>query len=303
MSTPVAIFAVGVGLMAPILWATLGELVMEKAGVLNIGIEGVMLLAAFAAATGYKVTGSLAVGIAFAVGAGIACGIVLCILYVRLGTDQVVTGIMFNVFAFGLTATLYEQYLGTNVATTLPDVKIPLLGDLPALGDILFNQNLLIYAAFLAGPAVWFLLRKTWYGLHLQSVGESPQAAEAAGLDVWRTRYPAVMIGSVLTALGGATLVASTSGGFVINITNGRGFIALAVVVLIQWRPLYAVFGALLFGVAQSMQFQAQSIAFLDSIPSDFILMLPYVVTIVAVILVRGSRYPAACGVPYKRHA
>ena len=169
MSTPVAVFAIGVGLMAPILWATLGELVMEKAGVLNIGIEGVMLLAAFATATGYKVTGSLAVGVGFAIVTGLLCGLVLALLYVRLGTDQVVTGIMFNVFALGLTATLYEQYLGTNVARTLPDVKIPLLGDLPALGDILFNQNVLIYAAFLAGPAVWLLLRKTWYGLHLQA--------------------------------------------------------------------------------------------------------------------------------------
>jgi general nucleoside transport system permease protein len=303
MSTSVAIFAVGVSLMAPILWATLGELLMEKSGVLNVGIEGVMLLSAFAAATGYKETGDLEMGILFAVGAGALCGIVLALLYVRLGTDQVVTGIMFNVFAFGLTAALYEQYLGTNVATTLPDISIPGLSDIPALGEIFFEQNLLIYAAFLAGPALWFLLHKTWYGLHMQAAGEAPKAVESGGLDVWRLRYPAVIGGCILTGLGGATLVASTSGGFVLNITAGRGFIALAVVVLIQWKPLLAVAGALLFGVAQSLQFQAQSLGFLGDIPSDFILMLPYVATLVAVILVRGSRYPAACGVPFKRAA
>jgi simple sugar transport system permease protein len=303
MSTPVAIFAVGVSLMAPILWATLGELLMEKSGVLNVGIEGVMLLSAFAAAAGYKETGHLEMGIVFAVATGAVCGVLLAILYVRLGTDQVVTGIMFNVFAFGLTAALYEQYLGTNVATTLPDVAIPVLSSIPALGDIFFKQNLLIYAAFLSGPVLYYLLNKTWYGLHLQAAGEAPKAVESAGLDVWRVRYPAVILGCILVGLGGATLVASTSGGFVLNITAGRGFIALAVVVLIQWKPLLALAGALLFGVAQSLQFQAQSLGPLGDIPSDFILMLPYVVTLVAVILVRGSRYPAACGVPFKRAA
>jgi simple sugar transport system permease protein len=147
------------------------------------------------------------------------------------------------------------------------------------------------------------LLQKTWFGLSVRATGEAPRAVEAAGLNVLRLRYPAVILGCVLISLGGATLVASTSGGFVLGITAGRGFIALAVVVLVQWKPLLAVLGALLFGVAQSLQFQAQSLGPLADIPSEFILMLPYLVTILAVVIARGSRYPAAVGVPFRRHA
>jgi general nucleoside transport system permease protein len=299
VNTAVAVLAGGVLLMAPVLWATLGELVVEQSGVLNIGVEGVMLLAAFAAAWGYKATGSLYVGISWAIGAGLACGIVLSLFYVRLGADQVVTGIMFNVFALGLTTTLYSRYLGTNVATTLPDVRIPGLGNIPWVGDVFFHQNILVYAAILTAPVVLYLLQHTWFGLYVRASGELPRAVESVGLDVWKIRYPAVILACILTALGGATLVASTTGGFVIGITAGRGFLALAVVVLSRWNPLVAILGALLFGVAQSLQFQAASLGPLERVPSDFILMFPYVVTILAVAFARGSRYPAACAVPY----
>ena len=300
MNVTVSIFTIGVGLLAPILWAALGEVIVEQSGVLNVGIEGVMLIGAFAAAIGYRFGGGLYVGLLCAIGSGLACGLVLVFPYVRLGADQIVTGIVFNVFALGLTTTLYEKYLGGGTAATFPDLEIPGLGDIPWLGEILFRHNFLVYAAFLAAPVVFYLVRRTWFGLYARAAAEHPRAVESAGLDVWRLRYPSVVLGCTLPAVGGATLVLSTSGGFVPGMTEGRGFIALAVVVLARWNPFGVILGCLLFGVAQALQFQVQNLGPLADVPSDFVLAFPYVVTILAVVFARGSRYPAACGVPYR---
>ena len=300
MSVTVSVFASGVSLMAPILWAALGELISEESGVLNVGIEGVMLIGCFVSAIGYRFGGSLYAGLACAIGGGIVCGVVLCVPYVRLGADQIVTGIVFNLLAFGLTTTLYEKYLGGGVASAFPDLKIPGLGDLPWLGTILFRHNFLVYAAFLAAPVVFYLVRRTWFGLYARMVSEHPRAAEAAGLNVWALRYPAVILGCTLTAVGGATFVLTTSGGFVPGMTNGRGFIALAVVVLARWNPFGVILGCLLFGATQALQFQQQNIPLLRDVHSDFVLAFPYVVTILAVVFARGSRYPAAIGIPYR---
>jgi ABC-type uncharacterized transport system permease subunit len=300
VNVTVSIFTIGVALMAPILWAALGEVIVEQSGVLNIGIEGVMLIGAFGAAIGYRYGGSLYVGLLVAIGAGVLCGLVLLLPYVRLGADQIVTGIVFNAFALGLTTTLYQKYLGGGVADTFADLKIPGLGDIPWLGEILFAHNFLVYAAFLAAPVVFYLVQRTWFGLYARAASEHPRAAEAAGLNVWQLRYPAVVLGCTLTAIGGATLVLSTSGGFVPGMTEGRGFIALAVVVLARWNPFVVLLACLLFGVAQALQFQVQNLGPLADVPSDFVLAFPYVVTILAVVFARGSRYPAACGVPYR---
>jgi general nucleoside transport system permease protein len=300
VNATVSIFTIGVALMAPILWAALGELVVEQSGVLNVGIEGVMLIGAFGAAIGYRFGGSLYYGLLVAIGSGVACGIGLALSYVRLGADQIVTGIVFNVFALGLTTTLYEKYLGGGVANTLPDVKIPWLGDIPKLGKIFFDQNVLVYAAFLSAPAVFYVIRHTWFGLYARFAGEHPRAVESAGLDVWRLRYPAVVLGCTLTAVGGATLVLSTSGSYVPRMTEGRGFIALAVVVLARWNPFGVILGCLVFGVARAIQFEVQDLGPLADVPNDIVLSFPYLLTIAAVVFARGSRYPAACGVPYR---
>jgi simple sugar transport system permease protein len=294
------VFSIGIALMAPILWAALGEVIIEQAGVLNIGIEGVMLIGAFSAAIGYRYLHGLTYGLILSLGAGAVCGIVLSLLYVRLGTDQIVTGILFNLLALGFTSTLYSKYLGGGVVSIFPDLKIPVLGDIPWLGTILFRHNFLVYASFLAAPVVFYLVSNTWFGLYARAASEHPRAAETAGLNVWRLRYPAVILGCVLTSVGGATLVLSTSGGFVDGLTEGRGFIALAVVVLARWNPFAVIAGCVLFGVAQALQFQVQNLGPLSHIPSDFVLMFPYAITIVAVIAARGSRYPAACGIPYR---
>lgn len=301
MSPGTTVFAIGVSLMAPILWAALGELVVEQSGVLNIGIEGVMLIGAFCAALGYRYLGGLTVGVLVAAASGVLCGIVLAVLYVRLGTDQIVTGILFNIFALGFTTTLYSKYLGGGVAATLPNIKIPGLASIPFLGAVLFQQNWLVYASVLAAPIVFYILRGTWFGLYARGAAEHPQAVETAGVNVWRVRYPAVVIGCVFAAIGGAVIVVSTSGGFVPGLTSGRGYIALAVIVLARWNPFASVAACILFGVAQALQFESQNLGVLSHIPSDFVLSIPYLVTILAVIAARGSRYPAATGIPFQR--
>jgi general nucleoside transport system permease protein len=302
MDTTVTVLSLGVALMVPLLWASLGELITEQAGVLNVGVEGVMLIGSFGMALGLNKGSSLWVGLVVALGMGLACGLTLAILYVRLGTDQIVTGILFNVAAFGMTTTLAEKYVPASQVASLSNLKIPGLGDIPRLGDIFFDQNLLGYAAFVAAPIVFYVVRCTWFGLYARSASEHPKATESAGLNVWALRYAAVIIGCGLVGIGGAALT-NVAGGFVAGGTNGRGFIALAIVVLGRWNPFAVVGGALLFGVCVSLAQEAQSIPGIDHIPASFLLMLPYVVTIVAVVFARGSRYPTAIGVPYRPSA
>ena len=299
MNTTVTVLSLGVALMVPLLWAALGELVTEQAGVINVGVEGVMLIGSFGMALGLKGRSSLALGLAVALAMGLACGVVLSILYVRLGTDQIVTGILFNVAALALTTTLAQKYVPINKVRSFRNLKIPGLGDIPRLGDILFNQNVLVYAALIAAPVVFYVVRRTWFGLYARSAAEHPRAAEAAGLNVWSLRYVAVIIGCGLVAIGGAALT-NVAGAFIPGGTNGRGFIALAIVVLGRWNPFAVVGGALLFGVCVSLAQEAQSIPGIEHIPASFLLMSPYVVTIIAVIFARGSRYPPAIGVPYR---
>jgi ABC-type uncharacterized transport system permease subunit len=293
------VFSLGVALMIPMLWAAYGETLMEKAGVLNVGIEGVMLIGAFAAALGVSKAGGIYAGLGFAILAGLLSGAVLALLYVRLGTDQIVTGIMFNIFAFGLTTTLAVEFLGATRVTAFSQFEIPGLSKIPFFGDVLFNQNVLAYAAFLAAPLVFYVLHRTWYGLYARASSEYPRAAEAAGLDVWRLRYIA---GCVLTSVGGAALF-SSSGGFVSGLTDGRGFIALAIVILARWNPYWILAASLLFGVSEALQFQADRLGPLGDVPPDLLVMIPYVVTILAVVLARASRYPPAVGVPYRPSA
>jgi general nucleoside transport system permease protein len=294
------LFTLGIALMVPMLFAALGELIIEKSGVLNVGIEGVLLIGAFGAAVGVNYgDGSIWIGLLVAIGAGLVCGIVLALLYVRLGTDQIVTGIMFNILAFGLTTTLAAKYVHASQSAHFPDWKIPVLHDIPGIGNVLFDQDLLVYGSIVVAALAFYLTRRTWFGLYARAASEFPSAAESAGLNVWRLRYVAVIIGCVLTAVGGAELFAN-SGGFVAGYTNGRGFIALAIVVLARWNPLVVVAASLLFGVAQALQFEADKLGFLSDFPPHVLIALPYILVLAAVVFARGSRYPAAVGIPFR---
>ena len=295
----IAFLVTGFQLAIPILFASLGETLMEQSGVLNIGIEGVMLIGAFVTALTTINGGSIPMAILAGIGSGVLMGMVLSLLYVRLGLDQVVTGLMFNLFAFGFTALLHGIWIGGKIGGTLENLDLPLVRDIPWLGEILGRQNAMFYFAIAMSFIVFVLLRKTWLGLYIRAVGEQPSAAESSGLDVWKLRYTAVIFGAVLTAFAGSALVLSSSGGFVPGLTSGRGFIALAVVVVARWNPLVVALVALLFGMAQGLQFLAGRIGALADIPDQVWLSLPYVAAIAVLLQSRGIMYPKAVGVPY----
>jgi general nucleoside transport system permease protein len=296
----IAFFVIGIQLMVPIVFAALGEAVVEKSGVLNVGIEGVMLIGAFATAFIGITRQSIVLSMATAVAVGALFGALLAYLYVSRGTDQIVTGLMFNIFAVGLTGTLHARYLAGQNGVTLQGINLPGVESIPWVGEIMGKQNAMLYLALALAVGVWFLLNRTWYGLYARSAGERPMAAESGGLDVRRLRYPAVIIGCALAALGGSALVLSTSGGFVPGMTAGRGFIAMGVVVLAKWRPRWIFIHALGFGLTQALQFLAGQVPTLADIPKQFWVALPYMVTVLAVVFAPGSRYPAAVGIPYR---
>lgn len=297
----VTVLILGLGLAAPVIWATLGELVAEQSGIINPGIEGVMLGAALVATIGYHHTESYIWATLIALGAGILTGALLSYLYVSRGVNQIITGIMFNLAVLGATTAVFVKYdyLAHSRVPVASDIAIPVLEKIPVIGPVLFDQNAFVYASYVMVFAVLYLMRHTWLGLAMRAAGEHPQAVEAAGINVWRVRHAGVIIGCALPAIGGATLVLATVGGFAPGMTAGQGFIALGVVVLARWNPIAAFGGALLFGSADALQYQAQNIALLDDVPTEFLIIIPYVVTIVAVVFARGSQYPRAAAAPY----
>ena len=296
----VTILSSGVALAVPLLWAALGEVTNETSGILNVGIEGVMLVGAFVAALVLHDTGSLLLAALAAIPAGALCGLFLAFLYVRRGTDQIVTGLMFNLLALGVTTALYEKYLTSSERVqSLHTVGIPLLKDIPVIGPALFDQTVLVYIVVVAAVLVAYVLRGTWFGLHVAAIGERPLAGDTAGLDVRRLRSVALVIGCSLVAVGGATIIVTQGGNFQPNITSGQGFIALAIVVLGRFKPGWIVFGALLFGVSTALQYQAQNVSWMASVPVQVWLAFPYIVTIVAVVVAKRAQYPAATAIPY----
>jgi len=296
----ITFFVTSLQLMVPILLASLGEILVERSGVLNVGIEGVMLIGAFATALVGIESGSVWLALLAGFGSGLLCGALLSSLYVRIGADQVVTGLMFNILAVGLTSLLRDQLIGGQVGPTLRGISIPVVERIRFAGDVLAQQNVLLWASVAMTAVLTVALYRTWWGLHVRAAGERPDALAASGHDVWRTRYPAVTIGCGLSALGGTALVLSSSGGFVPDMVAGRGFIALGVVVLARWRPWIALLGAAGFGLAQSLQFLASQIDALAGIPEELWLAAPYAAVIVAAVFSLQSRYPGAVGIPYK---
>ncbi|MFH1331097.1 MAG: ABC transporter permease [Actinomycetota bacterium] len=296
----IAFFVMGLQLMVPILWAALGETIVEQSGVLNVGIEGVMLIGALVTALVGINLGSLPLAILAAVGSGLLCGGLLSYLYVRRGTDQIVTGLLFNMFAVGFTGVIHTLFLAGQIGVTLSEIKIPGIRSIKWVGEVLSKQNIMLYVGLLLAAGVYYLLHRTWWGLYARAASQRPTAVEAAGLSVWRLRYPALLIGCTLSSVAGSALVLGTSGGFVPGMTAGRGFIALGVVVVARWRPTFVILGATLFGMTQGLQFLAGRLTALQSVPTQVWLALPYLITVAAVVLAPGSRYPAAIGIPYK---
>jgi ABC-type uncharacterized transport system permease subunit len=301
--TIATVLVIAVQLMAPMAWAVYGEIVAERSGVLNVGLEGAILLGAWGTAVGFSQTGDLVAGIGLGLLVGALTGVLLAFLYVVRGVDQIVGGIILNLLAAGFTTAMWVEFQGDHPVSNAPRVPIPLLSDIPVIGGALFNQNVLVMGALVAGPALLLILQRTRWGVRTRVAGESPGALDAAGISVRWVRSVGIIVGTTLGALGGVTLIlTSSSGAFVPGMSDGLGFIALAVVILARWNPVVGLVAALVFGALQALQYQAQAIPFLASIPIQVILALPYVASIAVVAFNRASRYPAATGVPWESH-
>lgn len=289
-------------LATPLIFASIGEVFSERAGVLNIGLEGVMIVGAFAGFAAVVSTGSLPLGFAAAMLAGMAVGLVFALFTITIKADQIVVGAAINLLGLGLTAFLFRTYFvstGRGVEVARP-IDIPGLSDLPFFGEALFRQNLVVYSTLVLVLVAVLVLYRTSFGLTLRAVGEHPKTVDVAGRSVAAYRYGAVLIGTGLTGIGGAFLTLAHSNQFVEGITSGRGFIALAVVVFARWSPLGAFVVSLLFGLFYALQLQLQAQPALN-IPYQALQMLPYVMTIVALVMVRKGVTPTMLGVPYNK--
>lgn len=288
-----------------LLYATIGEVFTERSGVLNLGLEGIMLMGAV---TGFIVAytgGSAWLGLGAAMLVGAVLALIHAFLTITLRANQVVSGLALTMFGTGLANFLGRDYVGL-IGPRFASAPLPLLGDIPVIGEALFRQDMLVYAVYVLVPLAWFYLYHTRPGLHLRSVGESPQTADALGVNVSRLRYLYTAVGGMLVGLGGAHLSLAYTPGWTENMTNGRGWIAIALVIFATWSPARAMLGAFLFGGINAVQFAMQTAGI--NIPASFLSMLPYLATIVVLILItwwetfsKRVGAPAALGLPYVR--
>jgi simple sugar transport system permease protein len=247
-------------LTAPILLAAMGELLAERSGVLNIGLEGMMLGGAFSAFLATHATHSLLLGVLAGAAAGAFLGLVMCVLALSLRADQIVVGVGINLVTAGATSFLFEQLYGGAFVSVkrMRPLALPLLSKLPGVGDTVFRQPVLVYVALLAVPVVWYALYRTRWGLGVRATGEAPGVADTAGLSVARIRSTTTLIAGAMAGMGGSFL-ALTLGTFVEGMSGGRGFLAIAAVIFGRWRPWAAVLGCFLFGGADALQLELQS--------------------------------------------
>lgn len=290
-------------LAVPIVFGALGGVIGERAGVVNIAIEAQLLAGAFTAAVVGSVTDSPWLGLLAAIVSGVLVAAVLAVFAITYRVNQVIVGVVLNVLVIGLTSFFYSQVLvpgaeRLNDTTRFERIAIPLLSKIPIIGPALFNQTVVVYLMYLAVPAVWFALGRTRWGLRVRAVGEHPKAADTVGIKVERTRWRAVLIAGGVAGVGGAFYTVVSVSSFGKEMTAGAGFIALAAVIFGKWDPIRAALAALLFGFASNLEGALSIVG--APVPSQFMLMLPYVVTILAVAgLVGRSRGPAAAGEPY----
>jgi general nucleoside transport system permease protein len=290
-------------LAVPIMLGAMAGVMSERVGVVNIAIEGQLLTGAFMAAVVSTLTGNQILGIISAMITAALFSAVLAVFAVRFLAQQIIVGVVLNVLAIGITNFLYQQWVtedesATNSPGTLPIIRIPILGDIPIIGPVLFQNRITVWLAIAIVIILWFVLFKTKLGLRARAVGENPLAADTVGINVGRTRFWWVTLGGTLAGLGGAALTIGSSGSFGREMSGGLGFIALAVVILGRWHPGYATAAALLFGFSIILRVWANQVS--PGIPTNFITMVPYIVTIIAVVgFVGRSRAPAADGIPY----
>ncbi|MBP8000947.1 MAG: ABC transporter permease [Chloroflexi bacterium] len=295
-----------------LVFATIGEILTERSGILNLGVEGIMIMGALSAFAAAFHSQSAWVGILVAMLVGGSLGLVHAFLTITLRADQVVSGLAMTLFGTGLSSFL-GQRLGPEgaplvgmIGPRFEEIQIPVLSQIPFLGETFFNHDIMVYLMYLFVPLSWYFLYKTRPGLHLRAVGESPQTADAMGVDVFNLRYLYTIVGGMLIGLGGAHLSLAYTPGWTENLTGGRGWIVIALVIFATWDPARAVIGALLFGGVNAIQFRLQASG--TTIPASLLNMTPYLLTIIVLVMItwfesfrKRVGAPAALGLPYMR--
>jgi general nucleoside transport system permease protein len=299
------ILVAGIAAGTTLLFAAVGEIISERAGVLNLGVEGMMLVGAVAGFLVNNQLNNLWLGVLAGIAAGVVLGVLHAVLVVTFASNQVVTGLALVIFARGLSGYLGESVVGVAPEQAFTRIAVPGLSAIPVLGPMLFRQNALVYLSFFLVAVTWWLLFRTRPGLNLRSVGESPETADAVGISVGRTRYLAVMAGGGFAGLGGAHLSLAQAPSWTPNMTAGRGWIAIALVIFATWSPVRAALGAYLFGCVEALAFRLQAVGI--DVPSFFVNMMPYLFTIAVLIVIsresigRRLAAPAALGTAYAR--
>jgi general nucleoside transport system permease protein len=297
-----ATVASGIRLTVPFLLASLGETLGQRSGVLNLGVDGIMLLGAFGAYYTVLQTGNVWLAVLVGAGVGMLMGLITAVVVVTLKAEQGISGIGVYLFGLGMSDLLFQKLVGTPVPVpTFPTVEIPLLANIPVLGKMLFQANMMVYLALLFVPVMAFVLNRTTYGTKVKAVGENPAAADSLGVSVARIRYSTVITGSTLAGVAGAAL-AIQLGIFQQNLTSGQGFIAVALVYFGAWRPLGVLAGSLLYGMVAATVLSWKTLGIIPQSASDLAAMAPAVLTVIALVVVaRRVRQPAALAKPYLR--
>jgi len=300
-SVIIGILSSGIRLATPYLYAAIGETFSQRSGVLNLGVDGMMLMGAFSGFYVVFKTGSLGWGLGVALAVGALMGLAMAFISVTLQAEQGISGIGVYLFGLGMSDLLFQKLIN-NVETVsgFRAVPIPGLSAIPVLGNIFFNHNILVYGAYLLVPLAWFVLNKTTLGLKIRAVGENPEAADTLGVSVAKIRYFTVTLGGALAGVAGASLSIALLNVFQQNLTNGLGFIAIALVYFGGWRPVFVLAGSLIFSLINALQVWVQVIGI--PIPSDIAVMMPYILTIIVLIISSNRvRQPAALNKPYER--
>lgn len=301
LSVLTGILGSAIRLATPYIYAAIGETFGQRSGVLNLGVDGVMLLSAFAAYVVVLNGANPWIGLFAALGVGALMGFILGLVNVTLQATQGISGIGVYLFGLGLSDLLFQKFVGTARSVRgFQEFPLPFLSDIPVVGPVFFEHSVLVYGAYLLVPLAWFILNKTTFGLNIRAVGENPAAADTLGVPVVRTRYLALILGGILSGAAGASLSISLLNVFQQNLTNGLGFIAVALVYFGGWRPFAVLAGSLIFSLVNALQVWAQVLGL--PIPSDIAVMMPYVLTIVVLIFsAQRVRAPAALTRPFQR--
>lgn len=303
----VGILHSGIRLATPYLYAAIGETFAQRSGVLNLGVEGIMLMGAYAGFYVVFQTGNLVLGVLAAAAVGGVLGLAMAFISITLQAEQGISGIGLFMFGLGASSLLFKTTLGTVEGVSgFPELNGCLPGgnfcmsDIPVVGPIFFGHSVMVYGAFLLVPVAWWVINKTTWGLSIRSVGQNPQAADTLGINVAQVRYMTVTLGGVLAGIAGASLSISLLNIFQENMTNGMGFIAVALVYFGSWTPFGVLAGALLFSLINALQLWVQVLGL--NIPSDVAVMLPYLLTIIVLAVpFKRSLQPAALTKPFER--